>query len=89
VQDIMIIIEEETTTNMAINHDDPNCDVALDQSNVFVKFLPPSTGDEGLRLLFSSFGTIISAKVMINHQTKDSLGYGYAITVLCIVGAFS
>lgn len=49
----------------------------LDQTNVFVKYLPSELDDEGLRDLFSAFGEIVSSKVMVDHQTKTSLGYGY------------
>jgi hypothetical protein len=50
----------------------------VDPTNVFVKFLPPDCYDEELRQLFSPFGKIVSAKVMLNHTTRSSLGYGYA-----------
>lgn len=49
----------------------------LDQTNVFVKYLPSELDDEGLRELFSPFGEIVSSKVMVDHQTKTSLGYGF------------
>lgn len=49
----------------------------LDCTNVFVKFLPSEVDDSGLRALFSTFGEIVSAKVMVDHQTGSSLGYGY------------
>lgn len=52
---------------------------SLDQTNVFVKYLPADIDDEGLRSLFSSYGEIISSKVMIDHQTGLSLGYGYGV----------
>jgi hypothetical protein len=49
----------------------------LDRTNVFVKYLPAEIDDEGLRALFAPYGEIISSKVMIDHQTGMSLGYGY------------
>lgn len=49
----------------------------LDQTNVFVKYLPSEMDDEGLRDLFSPYGEIVSSKVMVDHQTKTSLGYGF------------
>eukprot|EP01095_Lingulamoeba_sp_RSL-Kostka_P011340 TRINITY_DN428_c0_g1_i2.p1 TRINITY_DN428_c0_g1~~TRINITY_DN428_c0_g1_i2.p1 ORF type:complete len:123 (-),score=35.36 TRINITY_DN428_c0_g1_i2:79-447(-) len=52
-------------------HDD------LDLCNVFVKYLPPDTNDTKLYELFSVHGEIISAKVMVDHQTGNSLGYGF------------
>jgi RNA recognition motif-containing protein len=51
--------------------------MALDQSNVFVKYLPPELNDAGLHNLFSPFGEIVSSKVMVDHQTGASLGYGF------------
>lgn len=50
-----------------------------DQStdNVFVKYLPAWMHDEALRVMFSSFGEIISAKVMVERDSGASLGYGY------------
>eukprot|EP00761_Pharyngomonas_kirbyi_P012994 gb/GECH01013021.1/.p1 GENE.gb/GECH01013021.1/~~gb/GECH01013021.1/.p1 ORF type:complete len:438 (+),score=108.02 gb/GECH01013021.1/:1-1314(+) len=48
-----------------------------DSCNVFVKFLPPSVDDTALNNMFSQFGAILSAKVMVNQQTGASLGYGF------------
>eukprot|EP00026_Physarum_polycephalum_P016983 Phypoly_transcript_18050.p1 GENE.Phypoly_transcript_18050~~Phypoly_transcript_18050.p1 ORF type:complete len:153 (-),score=26.33 Phypoly_transcript_18050:259-717(-) len=50
----------------------------LDPTNVFVKYLPSEIRDTELERLFAPFGRIISAKVMLNHATCTSLGYGYA-----------
>lgn len=50
----------------------------LDDTNVFVKYLPPGVDDTILRNMFSPFGVIKSARVMIDHDTGKSLGYGYA-----------
>eukprot|EP00026_Physarum_polycephalum_P008797 Phypoly_transcript_08898.p1 GENE.Phypoly_transcript_08898~~Phypoly_transcript_08898.p1 ORF type:complete len:309 (-),score=50.52 Phypoly_transcript_08898:243-1169(-) len=49
----------------------------VDPTNVFVKFLPSDFVDKDLHDLFSPFGTIISAKVMIDHKTGYSLGFGF------------
>jgi RNA recognition motif-containing protein len=49
----------------------------LDHTNVFVKYLPGDIDNEGLRTLFAPYGEIISSKVMIDHRTGLSLGYGY------------
>lgn len=51
--------------------------MSLDSCNVFVKYLPPELNDSGLHLLFSPFGEIVSSKVMVDHQTGASLGYGF------------
>jgi len=50
---------------------------SLDQSNVFVKYLPPELTDSSLHSLFQPFGEIVSSKVMVDHQTGASLGYGF------------
>lgn len=49
----------------------------LDETNVFVKYLPPDVNDCSLRDLFSPFGEIVSVKVMVDPPTGASLGYGY------------
>jgi hypothetical protein len=49
----------------------------LDDTNVFVKFLPPQLDDEGLRKLFATHGDIVSSKVMVDHLNGCSLGYGF------------
>jgi RNA recognition motif-containing protein len=51
----------------------------LDTTNVFVKYLPADMDDWGLRELFSPFGKILSAKVMLSTKTWTSLGFGYEI----------
>jgi len=48
----------------------------LDDVNIFVKYLPSGMGEGGLRTLFSSFGPIVSAKLMVDSQ-GESLGYGF------------
>lgn len=50
---------------------------ALDTTNIFVKYLPADFHDVDLYNLFSTFGIILSAKVMLDVQTRKSLGYGY------------
>ena len=59
----------------------------LDDTNVFVKYLPSALDDQGLAELFAPCGTIKSAKVMVDHQTGLSLGFGYAkkmMTNICV-----
>lgn len=51
----------------------------LDDTNVFVKYLPSSIDDLGLSELFQGCGAIKSAKVMVDHQTGLSLGFGYVV----------
>lgn len=48
-----------------------------DNTNVFVKHLPPTMNDEELRNCFSQFGEIVSCKVMLNVKNKTSLGFGF------------
>jgi RNA recognition motif-containing protein len=62
---------------MADSTPDPD---TLDKCNVFVKYLPPDLTDDGLHALFRHFGDIISAKVMVDHISGNSLGYGYEIS---------
>jgi RNA recognition motif-containing protein len=48
-----------------------------DDVNLFVKYLPQEMNDTGLRQLFSNFGEIVSAKVMMDSSSGSSLGFGY------------
>lgn len=57
---------------------------SLDQTNVFVKYLPAELDDDGLRDLFAAYGEIVSSKVMVDHQTKTSLGYGCAFKLFTL-----
>eukprot|EP00026_Physarum_polycephalum_P010551 Phypoly_transcript_10717.p1 GENE.Phypoly_transcript_10717~~Phypoly_transcript_10717.p1 ORF type:complete len:337 (+),score=61.65 Phypoly_transcript_10717:180-1190(+) len=52
-------------------------EIILDPTNVFVKYLPADMDDGGLEGLFSAFGKIVSAKVMLDPRTWTSLGYGF------------
>jgi RNA recognition motif-containing protein len=49
----------------------------LDNTNVFVKYLPSEMKKRELSNLFSPFGGIVSAKVMVDPHSGSSLGYGY------------
>merc|ERR1712137_1361001 len=49
----------------------------VDEPNLFIFHLPPNIDDEGLNKLFSDFGPIESAKVIIDKNTGDSKGYGF------------
>lgn len=48
----------------------------MKETNVFVKFLPPEVNNAQLHNLFSQFGNILSVKVMIDHNSGSSLGFG-------------
>lgn len=50
----------------------------LDATNIFVKFLPHNIGDDYLHKLFAPYGSVVSAKVMVDPYSQESLGYGYA-----------
>jgi RNA recognition motif-containing protein len=45
--------------------------------NLYVGNLPYSTGDQELRDLFSPFGEVRSARVMIDRETGRSRGFGF------------
>lgn len=45
--------------------DDSDDKQELDNLNLFVKYLPYSMNDNSLKGLFDTFGTIVSAKVMV------------------------
>eukprot|EP00741_Cyanophora_paradoxa_P015721 tig00020904_g15177.t1 len=63
--------------SLSLGPDDVSAGANLDRQNVFVKYLPSELTDQGLYQLFSPFGGIVSAKVMVDHQTGNSLGYGF------------
>lgn len=45
--------------------------------NIFVAKLNFRTTSEELRALFEQFGTVNSAKVIVDHETGRSKGYGF------------
>jgi RNA recognition motif-containing protein len=59
------------------HHPHPLLIHSMETNNVFVKYLPEYINDSSLRELFSPFGNVISAKVMVDHVTGTTLGYGY------------
>nr|AGS51536.1 RNA-binding region RNP-1 [uncultured bacterium contig00004] len=44
---------------------------------LYVGSLSYGTTEDGLRNLFSGFGTVVSAKIIINHDTGKSKGFGF------------
>ncbi|KAM0942082.1 putative RNA recognition motif domain, K domain, splicing factor 1, helix-hairpin [Dioscorea sansibarensis] len=51
--------------------------IVIDQANIYIASLPPSVDDNRLIELFSSFGSIQTARVIKNKQTGLSKGYGF------------
>ncbi|KAK2953023.1 hypothetical protein BLNAU_12012 [Blattamonas nauphoetae] len=49
----------------------------IDPYNIFINYLPPHFKDENLFSLFSSFGNIESAKVMMDSSRGTTLGFGF------------
>ncbi|XP_073134653.1 glycine-rich RNA-binding protein 4, mitochondrial-like isoform X2 [Henckelia pumila] len=50
---------------------------APSSSIVFVKGLAQSTSEGGLKMVFSHFGEVSRVKVILDKQTKKSLGFAY------------
>ncbi|KAK2949618.1 putative Sex-lethal like protein [Blattamonas nauphoetae] len=48
-----------------------------DECNIFVNYLPQRITDKDLEELFSPFGQILSAKIMVNHLNGASMGFGF------------
>ena len=47
--------------------------------NIYVASMPRHFKDEHLAKLFSTYGPIVSAKVMCDHTTRTSKGYGFVL----------
>jgi RNA recognition motif-containing protein len=46
-------------------------------TKLYVGSLSYGTTEDGLRTLFSGFGNVKSAKIIINHDTGKSKGFGF------------
>lgn len=44
---------------------------------LFVAKLPPAVDTDRLRTMFESFGEVVNAKVIMDHDTGSSKGYGF------------
>lgn len=44
---------------------------------LFVAKLPPSVNSDSLRNMFEAFGEVLNAKVIMDHETGVSKGYGF------------
>ncbi|GFP80790.1 branchpoint-bridging protein [Phtheirospermum japonicum] len=49
----------------------------IDETNLYIGYLPPTLEDEGLIGLFSQFGEIVMAKVIKDRVSGQSKGYGF------------
>ncbi|GMH28050.1 hypothetical protein Nepgr_029893 [Nepenthes gracilis] len=49
----------------------------IDETNLYIGYLPPTLDDDGLVRLFSTFGDIVMAKVIKDRITQLSKGYGF------------
>ncbi|XXG88157.1 hypothetical protein AAC387_Pa12g0403 [Persea americana] len=49
----------------------------IDETNLYIGYLPPTLDDDGLIRLFSPFGEIVMAKVIKDRVTGLSKGYGF------------
>ncbi|KAG2691254.1 hypothetical protein I3843_08G001300 [Carya illinoinensis] len=49
----------------------------IDDTNLYIGYLPPTLEDDGLISLFSPFGDIVMAKVIKDRVTGLSKGYGF------------
>jgi splicing factor 1 len=49
----------------------------FDDTNLYIGYLPPTMDDDGLISLFSHFGEITMAKVIMDRNTGLSKGYGF------------
>ena len=45
--------------------------------DIFVKGLPLNVTSSQLEQLFSMYGRVLSARVIINHETKESRGFAF------------
>jgi len=64
----------------AFNKDEPKQKERLEiykDCNLFIKFLPKSATDESLKKAFEVFGTVVSARVMLEMPEGKPLGYGF------------
>ena len=46
-------------------------------ANLFIYHLPASVDDDSLCRLFSPYGEVLSAKVIVNKRTDESKGFGF------------
>ncbi len=49
----------------------------MDNKKLFVGGLPFAIGDQDLQGLFTQFGTVVSATVIMDRETRRSKGFGF------------
>lgn len=54
-----------------------SCEPIFDHTNLLVNYLPPDMDTSLLRNLFTPYGTIESCKVVLDHVSGRSKGYGF------------
>jgi len=52
-------------------------EIAIDHKNLLVNYLPPEMNSRMLEELFSSYGTIVHCKVVVDQPSGFSKGYGF------------
>jgi len=62
-----------STPNSELSYTQP----IFDYKNLLVNYLPPDMDSKVLRSLFVPYGTIVSCKVVVNHKSGLSKGYGF------------
>jgi len=70
-------IAEMSKTQANINSDLLPSEPIFDYNNLLVNYLPPNMDSSMLRTLFSPYGQILSCKVVVDHPSGLSKGYGF------------
>jgi len=70
-------ISEMSKTPTDIKSDFLPSEPVFDYNNLLVNYLPPNMDSAMLRSLFSPYGQILSCKVVVDHPSGLSKGYGF------------
>jgi len=68
---------ERSKTTSTTNSEQSSIEPIFDYKNLLVNYLPPDMDSTVLRSLFSPHGTIVSSKVVVDHASGLSKGYGF------------
>jgi len=76
------IVEEEEISEMSktpptIKSDLSSSEPVFEHNNLLVNYLPPDMDSSMLRSLFAPYGKILSCKVVVDHASGLSKGYGF------------